>query len=200
VVLMAIVLMVPFVIVAERAGRVRAILIGAALALSAAMFGFAAFDDSLWVAVLLLTVMFTVFNLLEAVLPSLVSKAASAGDKGTAMGVFSSSQFIGAFLGGLLGGLAHEQFGPEAVYLLAGCSALLWLGLVTSLRPPQNLSSHVLPLGVLPAEQEPTLRAQLLAIAGVEEAVVAIDEGVAYLKVDNGRLDWARLKAAAGGA
>jgi len=200
VVLMAIVLMVPFIIVAERGGQVRAILIGAALALSAAMFGFAAFDGLLWVAVLLLTVMFTVFNLLEAVLPSLVSKAASAGDKGTAMGVFSSSQFIGAFLGGLLGGLAHEQFGPEAVYLLAGCSALLWLGVVTTLRPPENLSSHVLSLGVLPAEQEPTLRAQLLAIPGVEEAVVAIDEGVAYLKVDNGRLDWARLKAATGGA
>jgi len=48
-------------------------------------------------------------------------------------------------------------------------------------------------------EQEPTLRAQLLAIPGVEEAVIAIDEGVAYLKVDNGRLDWARLKAAVGG-
>ncbi len=195
VVLLAIVLMVPLIIVAERAGRVRMVLIGAAVALSGAMFGFAAFDGSLWLAVLLLTVMFTVFNLLEAVLPSLVSKAAGAGDKGTAMGVFSSSQFFGAFLGGVLGGLAHERFGPEAVYLLAGCSALLWLAVVVTLRPPENLSRHVLPVGTLPVEQESLLQAQLLAIPGVEEAVIAIDEGVAYLKVDNGRLDWARLDA-----
>lgn len=95
----------------------------------------------------------------------------------------------------MLGGLAHERFGPESVYLLAGCSALLWLAVVTTLRPPENLSRHVLPVGALPLEQEPTLRAQLLAIPGVEEAVIAIDEGVAYLKVDNGRLDWARLEA-----
>ena len=198
VVLLAIVLMVPLIIAAERAGQVRMVLVGAAIALSGAMFGFAFFDGSLWLAVLLLTVMFTVFNLLEAVLPSLVSKASGAGDKGTAMGVFSSSQFIGAFLGGVLGGLAHERFGPEAVYLLAGCSALLWLAVVTTLRPPENLSRHVLPVGMLPAEQEPTLRARLLAIPGVEDAVIAVDEGVAYLKVDNGRLDWARLQAAAG--
>jgi len=195
VVLLAIVLMVPFIIAAERAGQVRPVLIGAAVALSAAMFGFAALDHSVWITLLLLTVMFTVFNLLEAVLPSLVSKAAAAGDKGTAMGVFSSSQFIGAFLGGLLGGLAHEQFGPQAVYLLAGCSGLVWLGVVSTLRPPDNLSSHVLPLGVLLAEQAPALRAQLLAIPGVEEAVIVIDEGVAYLKVDNGTLDWARLES-----
>jgi len=200
VVLLAIVLMVPLIIVAERAGQVRMVLVGAAVALSGAMFGFAFFDGSLGLAVLLLTVMFTVFNLLEAVLPSLVSKAAAAGDKGTAMGVFSSAQFFGAFLGGVLGGLAHERFGPEAVYLLAGCSALLWLAVVMTLRPPENLSRHVLSVGTLPVEQEPTLRAQLLAIPGVEEAVIAIDEGVAYLKVDNGRLDWARLQAVSAGS
>jgi MFS family permease len=148
-------------------------------------------------AVGLLTVMFTVFNLLEAVLPSLVSKAASAGAKGTAMGVFSSSQFTGAFLGGLLGGIAHERFGPEAVYLLAGCASLVWLAVVTTLRPPENLSSYVLAVGSLPAAKVQWLREQLLAVPGVEEAVIVLDEGVAYLKVDNGRLDWARLNALA---
>jgi len=195
VVLLAIVLMVPFIIIAERGGHVRLVLTGTALALAAAMFGFALLDSSVWVAVALLTVMFTVFNLLEAVLPSLVSKTAGAGDKGTAMGVFSSSQFIGAFLGGLLGGIAHEQFGPQAVYLLAGCSALLWLAVSATLRPPRDLTSRVLPIGSIEEGQAQWLREQLLAVPGVEEAVVALDEGVAYLKVDNGRLDWARLEA-----
>lgn len=195
VVLMAIVLMVPFIIVAERAGKVRAVLIGAAMALSAAMLGFVVLDAGVWTALVLLTAMFTVFNLLEAILPSLVSKAASAGAKGTAMGVFSSAQFFGAFLGGLLGGLAHEQFGPDAVFLLGAAAAAVWLGVVATLRPPSNLATHVLPVGTLPAGDVQSMRERLLAIPGVEEAVIALDEGVAYLKVDNRELDWARLEA-----
>jgi predicted MFS family arabinose efflux permease len=199
VVLLAIVLMVPFIVLAERGGRVKGVLIGAAVALAAAMLGLAEAPTSLWLLGALLTVLFTVFNLLEAVLPSLVSKAARAGDKGTATGVFSSSQFIGAFLGGLLGGYAHEAFGPEAVYLLGAAAALVWLGIVATLRPPQNLTNQVLPLGPLPAETAAALRERLLAVPGVEEAVVAVDDGVAYLKVDNRQLDSARLRAVSAG-
>lgn len=199
VVLLSIVLMIPFIVLAERGGRTKAVLLGAAAALAAAMLGFFAVDrgeaPSVWVLGALLAVMFTVFNLLEAVLPSLVSKAARAGDKGTAIGVFSSSQFLGAFLGGLLGGLAHEGLGAGAVYLLGATSALLWLGVAATLRPPENLARHVLELGGIPAEAAPSLRERLLAVPGVEDAVVAIDEGVAYLKVDNREIDWARLQA-----
>lgn len=195
VVLIAIVLMVPFIIIAERGGRERSVLMGSALALALSMFIFASILPGVWMLVALLTVMFTVFNLLEAVLPALVSKASRAGDKGTAMGVFSSSQFIGAFLGGLLGGLAHEYFGPQAVYLLAGCSSLVWLAVAAGLKAPGNFSSHVLTLGELAEAEAPSMQERLLAIPGVEEAVIAVDEGVAYLKVDKGALDWARLEA-----
>ena len=200
VVLLAIALMVPFIIIAERAGRVRAVLLGSALALAGALGGFALLDASLWTALVLLTVMFTVFNLLEAVLPSLVSKTAGAGAKGTAMGVFASSQFTGAFLGGLLGGLAHERFGPEAVYLVGAAAALVWFAVAATLRPPEQLATHLLPLGELSPASLPALRERLLAVPGVVEAVIAVDEGVAHLKVDNRRVDWARLSAAAGDA
>jgi predicted MFS family arabinose efflux permease len=199
VVLVAIVLMVPFIIAAERGGQVRTVLLGSAAALMAALLGFALLHASLWALAVLLTVMFTVFNLLEAVLPSLVSKVASAGAKGTAMGVFSSAQFIGAFLGGVLGGLAHERFGPAAVYLVGAGAAFVWLLVAATLRPPGQLTVHLLPVGELPEASLPGLRERLLAVPGVEEAVVALDEGVAHLKVDNRRVDWARLQAAAAG-
>jgi predicted MFS family arabinose efflux permease len=200
VVLAAIVLMVPFIIAAERSGRVRGVLVGSAAALIAALLGFALLHTSLWALALFLTVMFTVFNLLEAVLPSLVSKVAGAGAKGTAMGVFSTAQFIGAFLGGVLGGLAHERFGPQAVYLVGAGAACIWLLVAATLRPPGQLAVHLLPVGELPAAALPGLRERLLAVPGVEEAIVAPDEGVAHLKVDNRRVDWARLQAAAAGA
>lgn len=200
VVLIAIAAMVPFIIAAERGGRVKEVLLGAVIALGAAMLGFDVLPHSVWLLGALLAMLFTVFNLLEAILPSLVSKASRAGAKGTAMGVFSSSQFIGAFLGGLLGGWAHEQFGPDAVYLLGASTSLIWVGLIATMRVPVNLVSHVLPLAGGAAGYAPDLQQRLMAVPGVEEAVVDLDEGVVYLKVDNRSLDWATLQTFSAGA
>jgi len=194
VVLLAIVAMVPFIILAERGGKVKSVLLGSVIAMGSAMLGFYRFNQSVWVLGLLLLVMFTAFNLMEAILPSLVSKAARPGAKGTAMGVFSSSQFVGAFLGGLLGGMAHQSFGADAVYLVGAATALVWVGLAAGMAMPANLTAHVLSLDALPAGPGDGLEARLLAIPGVEDAVVALDEGVAYLKVDSRRLDWAKLQ------
>ncbi|NEV64888.1 MFS transporter [Thiorhodococcus minor] len=193
-VLLAIVAMVPFIIMAERLGKVRQVLLGSVVTLGLSMLGFFVLNQSLWGMGLLLLVVFTIFNLLEAVLPSLVSKAAAAGAKGTAMGVFSSSQFVGAFLGGLLGGWAHEGFGADAVYLLGAMACLVWAGLVSTMAIPENLARHVISLGGAPEDDAPSLEARLLAVPGVKEAVIALDEGVAYLKVDSRQLDWARLQ------
>ncbi|MBK1722497.1 MFS transporter [Thiocystis violacea] len=193
-VLLAIVAMVPFIIMAERLGKVREVLTGSVLVLGLSMLGFFALNSSLWGVGILLIVVFTIFNLLEAVLPSLVSKAAKAGAKGTAMGVFSSSQFVGAFLGGLLGGVAHESFGADAVYLVGALTCAVWVGLVMTMTIPENLTRHVLSLGDAPEGDVYGLEQRLLAVPGVKEAVIAIDEGVAYLKVDSRQLDWARLQ------
>jgi MFS family permease len=179
---------------AERGGKVKGVLLGAVTAMCASMVGFYLFHQSIWVVGFLLLVMFTVFNLMEAILPSLVSKAARAGARGTAMGVFSSSQFVGAFLGGLLGGLAHQSFGADAVYLVGAATSLVWIGLAATMTVPANLTAHVLSLGDRPDDEGLGLEARLLAIPGVEDVVVALDEGVAYLKVDSGRLDWATLQ------
>ncbi|TVQ89893.1 MAG: MFS transporter [Chromatiaceae bacterium] len=199
VVLLSIGLMIPFILLAERGGRVKAVLLGAAAALVSVMIALAVLEATRppampWLLAAALVVMFTVFNLKEAILPALVSKAARAGDKGTATGVFSSSQFVGAFLGGLSGGLVHQAFGSSAVYLIGAGTALLWLAVLVTLRPPGALADHILPLAATPATDTKHLRARLLAVPGVEDALIAADEGVAHLKVDSARLDWARLK------
>ncbi|QGU33270.1 MFS transporter [Thermochromatium tepidum] len=194
-VLVAIPAMVPFIVLAERRDQVRSVLIGSVAVLGLSTLGFYLFNRSLWLIGVLLAVVFTIFNLLEAVLPALVSKAAPAGTKGTAMGVFSSAQFIGAFLGGLLGGLAHAHFGVEAVYLVGGLTSLLWLRLVWTLPIPEDLSRHVIALDTSGAGFDvSSLEQQLLEVPGVKEAVIAVDEGVAYLKVDSRHTDWTRLQ------
>jgi MFS family permease len=139
---------------------------------------------------------------LEALLPSIISKIARAGAKGTAMGVYSTSQFIGAFLGGMTGGLVHQAFGASAVFLFAAVAALAWLWVAATMAAPERVSNQMVrfgpgrgPIGV---GEILGLERQFLAVPGVRDAVVVAEEGVAYLKVDNRELDSARLQAVAG--
>lgn len=77
--------------------------------------------------VLSLLLLLTVFSILEAILPSLASKTAPPENKGAAMGIFSSSQFLGIFVGGAVGGLIHQHYGINTVFLFCLLLALIWL-------------------------------------------------------------------------
>ena len=81
---------------------------------------------------------FTAFNYLEATLPSLVSKTVSAGQKGTALGTFSTSQFLGIFAGGLVGGLLHDQAGTGAVFLFGAAAAAAWFCMALFWPPTES--------------------------------------------------------------
>jgi len=198
VLVLSVVAMIPFIIQAEARGRMRPIFLGAIAALGSALLGLHFMGHGLLVLALLLLVFFTAFNLLEASLPSLISRIAPAESKGTAMGVFSTSQFAGAFCGGLLGGLVHQYFGDHAVFLFGTAMAFVWLLLAWPMKRPRSVSSQVIRLGpglgAGQAVNATVLQRRLLEIPGVEEAVVALDEGVAHLKVDKARLDSARLE------
>jgi MFS family permease len=122
----------------------------------------------------------------------MISKVAPAGAKGTAMGVYSTSQFTGAFLGGVVGGWIHQHLGPGAVPIFCALAVSLWLLMAWRMQPPRQVVSHMIRVG--PRAADPGLREQLLGIPGVEEALVATEEGVAYLKVDKRQVNWARLQ------
>lgn len=189
--------MVPFIIQAESRGRMKPVFVGAVGVLAISLLGLYGFGDGIPAIALFLFLFFTAFNLLEASLPSLISKIAPAAAKGTAMGVFSTSQFAGAFLGGLAGGWVHQQWGGGGVFLFCAVAALVWLLIALSMGSPRQVSSQV--IRVAGEAGDPGLQRRLLQIPGVEEAVVVAEEGLAYLKVDNRRLDWARLQAFSAG-
>ena len=129
-------LMVPFVIMAEKKGKMKPVFTGAIGLLGLALAGFWLFSGSVWGLGLMLLVFFTGFNLLEATLPSLVSKLAPGPVRGTAMGVYSTSQFSGAFVGGLLGGWVHTHYGQNSVFLMALGFIGGWLALAVTMRVP----------------------------------------------------------------
>lgn len=193
VMLISVVAMVPFVVLAEKRQRMKQVFLGAILSLSLAQVVVYFLHHTLMGLAVALVLFFTAFNLLEAVLPSLVSKVAPAESKGTAMGVYSTSQFAGAFIGGAVGGWVHGQYGMDGVFLFGAAGALLWFLLAAGMAPPRNLTNHLLHVGPMSEAQAQQLTERLLALAGVAEAVVVIEEGVAYLKVDAKQFDASAL-------
>lgn len=142
---------------------------------------------------MLLLAFFTGFNLLEATLPSMLSKLAPAGAKGTAMGVYSTGQFLGAFLGGTLGGWLSHAFGLDAVFLGCAALALVWWVIMWSMPNPPPLSSEIVSLDAAHGDALDTLLERLAEVAGVEDVMLASEERLAYLKVNRQTLDEAAL-------
>jgi MFS family permease len=191
--------MVPFVILAEKKRKMKATFVAFIGIAAIAEAGLARSDDSVYWVGLMLLVFFTGFNLLEATLPSIVSKIAPADLKGTAMGVYSAAQFLGAFAGGACGGWIYGAYGVQAVFLLCSGIASLWLLVALSMADPRHLSSLLVNLGTLSEDEAHMLSLCLADVAGVAEAVVLAEDGVAYLKVDRDQLDRAALETVLSG-
>ena len=182
--------MVPLVILAEKRRQMKAMCLLAIAAITLSLGGLASLDGSLWGLLGWLLLFFIAFNLLEATLPSMLSKLAPAGAKGTAMGVYSTSQFLGAFLGGVLGGFLAQQWGLAAVFVGCGLLGVVWLALMAGMSPPPHLASEVV---ALDDEHQgaalESLAARFAEVAGVEDVLVVAEDRLAYLKVDRRHLD-----------
>ena len=187
--------MVPFIIIAEKKRLMKQIFVGAITTLTIALLAMALLSGSLTGMVMALVLFFLAFNVLEASLPSLVAKMSPADKKGTAMGVYSSSQFFGAFVGGAAGGWIYGQVGTTGVFLFCAALTLVWVALAATMRSPRYLSSHMVNVGVVSESAARDLEARMTAITGVAEAVVVAEDGVAYLKVDSRTVDEAALQA-----
>ena len=185
--------MIPFIIYGEKKRKMKRVLLGAVVTLMLTELFFWKFGDSLRALVVGTVVFFTAFNLLEASLPSLISKVSPAGGKGTAMGVYSTSQFLGSALGGILGGWLFQHGGLSVVFL--GCAGLaaLWLAFAVTMREPPYVTSLRLPLSP-EALREVGLAERLKAITGVTDAVVVAQEAAIYIKLDTELLDRATLE------
>ena len=177
--------MVPFIIVAEKRRKMRTIFLGAIGVLALANLAYLFTDQSLAGMALGLWVFFTAFNTLEASLPSLVAKSSPADQKGTAMGVYSTAQFLGIFMGGTAGGAIYGAWGINGNIVASLGLIMAWLAIAAGMKEPKYLASYVLRLKAdMTPETTPTLKASLARIPGVADVAIAADEGVAYLKID----------------
>ena len=177
----------PSIILAEKYRKMRGIFLtaigGIVLGLLVLIFGF----ESKYILLLGLALFFIAFNVMEALLPSWLSKSAPIQSKATAMGVNASSQFLGAFFGGMIGGQLLILNNTSMGWGILTAIAMVWLLISFGLVQPRYLSSLVIRLPE--SKQTDEWTSQLLAIRGIEEVVVMPDQQVAYIKVDKQQID-----------
>jgi MFS family permease len=141
VLLCAYVFMVPFIILAEKKQQLKGVFIGSIMVMLLTQLALWKFPLTLANSLITLTLFFTAFTLLEATLPSLVAKLAPAANKGAAMGVYSTSQFLGIFVGGLMGGWLFSRWGINAIFLGCALCYLLWFSIALGWQrfPQKNI-------------------------------------------------------------
>jgi MFS family permease len=127
---------VPLVLVTERGGRGGALFVVAIVLVGAAQALLGIDHAHLWLVLAALTLFFAVFNYLEARLPALLTQTAPAADRGAALGVFATAQFLGAFGGGALGGLLLGRFGLSGVFWGCAVTAFAWALFANGGRQP----------------------------------------------------------------
>ena len=188
--LVSVVLMVPFIILSSKQGWLKPVFLIALALLVMAQLSFSLQPENVVLVIVSMTLFFWGFNLLEALLPSLVSKLAPAATRGSAMGVYNTFQFMGIFFGGLVGGILYGASGYTGVFLACIVLLIIWALLVVTAPSYTLLESLIVKLKAqnVPSSQ---VAKQLLAVSGVEQVVIKND--VAYLKVNKPNLDETKL-------
>ncbi|WP_333703607.1 MFS transporter [Vibrio hepatarius] len=189
----AFVLMLPLVIAAEAKGLMKHVLTIVITIIGLATVAME-WASNVWLFGVTVCLFFVAFNTLEATLPSVVSKLAPVGYRGTAMGVFSTHQFMGAFVGGAGGGWLLQNTSMTMLFSIIGGIWLLW-AVVSAWQPaPKQVTSMAFSVVAHTEDGVQQLTEEIMAIQGVEDMQIFMDEQTAYLKVDKKQLDKAALQ------
>lgn len=183
VLLLSFVFLVPAIIYGERHGRMKQVFVGAVALMLAAQIGLAFSLEAFWGIVVALLAYYVAFNILEASLPSLISKIAPPEAKGTAMGVYNTSQALGLFFGGMAGGWLAQHLGFAAVFAFCAGLMVVWLWLALGMTPPPRVKTQMLHIGPMDELEAKRLATRLAVFAGVEAVSVLPQEGTVMLKV-----------------
>ncbi|WP_298610573.1 MFS transporter [uncultured Thiothrix sp.] len=190
---------IPLIIVAEKRHKIKPMLLGAIALLVVAEILLALGYGTKYSLLTAFSLFFLGFNFLEAIQPSLVAKYSAVDTKGTAMGIYNSTQFLGIFVGGIMGGWVNQQWHAAGVFWFSAVVAALWLAITLKLPTPSFYTSRVVRFTGTVADWAAIYQA-LQKVRGVYEVAIVAEEQVAYLKVDKKELDEQGLRAILGAA
>jgi MFS family permease len=180
---LSLILLVPMIVAAEKFRKARLVFSCAVVMLALAEAGLS-MSGSYLSAFLMLVLFFGAFNFLEAFMPATVARIAPADMKGTAMGLFSSAQFIGAFSGGVLGGVLLGAGDYTGAFVWLAAIPAIWFLISLTMKTPRYLASRIVSLKDLDADALERFVASAGEIEGVREISIYEADRVAYLKVE----------------
>ena len=179
------IVMLPAMIFAEKHNAQKKIFVLAVVLMTVAMFVLGSAHNAV-ITISMLFVYFAAFNLLEASLPSWLSKVCPVGNRGTAMGIYSTCQFLGTFIGGILGGFALANLGIQGLFWLLALLLLSWCFVAATMASPKPLQTLILQVGETKASD---FVKSISNIDGVEDILLIEGEDLAYVKVDKTLID-----------
>lgn len=199
-VLLGLALMIPAIVIGETRNKLKNVFVGGIGLIAAALCGLFAGIHSLAAITAGLIVYFIGFNILEASLPSIVSKIAPGDLKGTAMGVYNTAQSIGVFVGGAAGGRLYEHFGFQGVFAFSLTITGIWLLVAATSAPPAAVKNLMFPVPAEWTEKTEHLSKQLYALDGIMAVSFSADEQTLYLKIPQKGFDETRIRNILSGA
>ena len=188
VLLTSFVFMVPIIIVSEKFNKSKLVFISSIFLMLIAQLMFGILINVFWGLVASLFVYFVAFNVLEASLPSLISKIAPPSAKGTAIGVYNTCQSLGVFFGGLLGGFLADFGGSFSVFSFCAILMTLWVVFAFSMKAPPAIKTLMFMIQnkslLKSPKQLARVQQQLKKIKGVRDVMILLEEGKVMLKVN----------------
>jgi MFS family permease len=180
--------MVPIIIVSEKFNKAKLVFISSIFLMLIAQLMFGILINIFWGLVASLFVYFVAFNVLEASLPSLISKIAPPSAKGTAIGVYNTCQSLGVFFGGLLGGFLADFGGSFSVFSFCAILMTLWVVFAFSMKAPPAIKTLMFMIQnkslLKSPKQLARVQQQLKKIKGVRDVLILLEEGKVMLKVN----------------
>ncbi len=179
------VMMLPAIIYGEKRAKLKPVFIGAVATMLFAQLLFAANIHHFWGVVMALFFYFLAFNLLEATLPSLISKMAPAASKGTAIGIHNTAQSLGIFIGAVAGGFLSGNYGFSSVFIFCSVLMAIWLISAFGMKTPPSVKTKMYHVEALGEKQAATLKQSVENMDGVEEVAVLTQESTLIVKINN---------------
>lgn len=176
------VLMVPAIIYGETRHKLKAVFVGGIVAIALAQLGLSLGVASFYAVLVCMILYFIGFNVLEASLPSMVSKIAPAGLKGTAMGVYNTAQSVGLFVGGAVGGLIFQHAGIGGVFIFCTLLMLCWLVIAIIAPAPEPVKNILFAVGASWQGRQEALQSMLLQQPAIQSVAFSADGQTVYIK------------------
>jgi MFS family permease len=188
-------LMVPFMIWALKKQKEKQMFVASVCLFLATLLVLSWLPNTLTILIVAMLMFFTAFNYLEATMPSMLSRLAPAGVKGSAMGIFTTSQFLGAFAGGLVGGFVANAWNEHTIFIVMSGFVILWLIFALGMKAMKKSKSYSFSFNRDDEKTTKLLAEQVINMAGVVEATFVYSDQVAYLKLDDKIADISAIKA-----